>query len=93
MKGVYQVERQPGGEIVLRKDGTAFKIRLRKNPGPSKPTEFLIMFRPAYRYISSLYPIGPGEYAFDLENVSYTLSLGSGSGKIAVTQPKAVEER
>jgi len=91
MQGEYQLEKQPNGEVLLRQGATFLKIRLRVNPGPKKPREFLIGIKPYYRYISSLYPIEGNRYAFDCDNVPYVLSLGAGTAKIAVTMPKAVE--
>ena len=90
MVGSYQVERQPNGEIILRSGCNVFKIRLRANPGPNKPKEFLIMFKPAYRYISSLYPISESAYALDVDNVAYTLRLGSGSASVEVAKARGV---
>jgi len=82
MKGIYQLEKQPNGEAVLRRGEIALKIRLRINPGPNKPKEFLIMFKPVYRYVSSLFPFETGLYTFDCENIAYTLHMAQSTASI-----------
>jgi len=92
MIGVYAVEELTNGEAVLRQDSVAFKIRKRREPGPNKPEKFLVMFQPAYRYISSLYPVeGNAVYALDCDNVPYTLYLGADTAEIKLTMPKMSE--
>jgi len=92
MQGVYAVERLVNGEAILRQNNVAFKIRKRREPGPNKPEKFIVMFDPAYRYISSLYPVESDTvYALDCDNVPYTLYLGADTAEIKLTMPKMSE--
>jgi hypothetical protein len=75
MEDIYGLERQPNGTALLQKGPIKLKIRARKNPGPTKPIHFLVMILPAYRYLSSLYPVGEDRYTFDVDNKPYVLRL------------------
>ena len=89
--GEYAVERLPKGELVLSQGADRYKVRKRKEVTVDKPRLFLIRFKPGYKYISSLFPIGKeGLFTFDCENVQYCLNLECERAEIKVALPEKV---
>lgn len=86
LEGTFHTEQLSNGEVILKSGPMAFKIRKRRTLGPNKPELFLVAFRPFYRYLSSLYPVGKeGTYSLDIDNQGYILTLSHPTAVFAAT--------